>query len=235
MRYRVAGLCVLALLLSGTLLLPQTHAQSQLINGSRIITGSFNFCAEASDDDTNVNTYRCPLVPAIANYRTGTRYTFKPFTTNTGAASLNLNGLGVKTIKKLTGSITTDLVANDIRAGQIVDVIFDGTNMQMLSQSGNVPTTIASGAKALDQTQVGSATCGTVQTATATGTLTTDMVLASFNGDVSTVTGYTPVTTGTLRIDVYPTTNTINFVVCNGTANSITPGAVVTLNWRVVR
>jgi hypothetical protein len=119
-------------------------------------------------------------------------------------------------------------------------VIYDGTNMQMLSQSGNVPTTIASGATALGTSALSSAKCTgdsgepALVTATATGTLTTDVVLASFNGNVTAVTGYTPATTGTLRIDVYPTSNTVNFKVCNATSSSITPGAV-TLNWRVLR
>jgi hypothetical protein len=267
---------------------PSPWAQSTLINGSRVITGSINYCAEVSDDDINVNTYRCPLVPGITSYRTGTRYSFKAFSTNTGAASLNLNGLGAKTIKKMAGAITTDLVANDIRAGQIVDVFYDGTNMQMVSQLGNagsgdfssntatsidsevvlfsglggktgkratgsglatlasgvlgttaapagaVTGTIASGTIALAVAAIPSGQCATPQTATATGTASTDVIIATFNTDVSVLTGYTPVTTGTLRVDVWPTTNTLNLKVCNGTAASITPQAV-SLNWRVVR
>jgi hypothetical protein len=73
-----------------------------------------------------------------------------------------------------------------------------------------------------------------VVTATATGTATTDVVTASFNGDPTAVTGYIPVTTGALTIFSYPTANNINFKVCNLTSASITPGAI-TLNWRVVR
>jgi hypothetical protein len=280
-------------LLLGSLLLMSASAwaQSTLINGSRVITGSINYCAEVSDDDTNVNTYRCPLTPAITGYRTGTRYSFKAFTTNTGAASLNLNGLGAKTIKKMAGAITTDLVANDIRAGQIVDVFYDGTNMQMVSQLGNAATgtgdfsttgvsvsvdsevvlfsgtggktgkratgsglatlasgvlgttaapagavtgTIASGTIALATAAIASGGCATEQTATATGTLTTDVVTASFNQDVTGVVGYQALTTGTLRIDVYPKANQVALRVCNSTAAIITPGSV-SLNWRVVR
>jgi hypothetical protein len=59
-------------------------------------------------------------------------------------------------------------------------------------------------------------------------------VLASFNGDPTAVTGYTPLTTGMLTIIAYPTADTVNFKVCNNTASTITPGAI-TLNWRVVR
>lgn len=49
---------------------------------------------------------------------------------NTGASTLDVNGLGTKTIKK-NGS--TDLVNGDIQAGQIIGVSYDGTYMQLLS------------------------------------------------------------------------------------------------------
>jgi hypothetical protein len=103
-----------------------------------------------------------------------------------------------------------------------------------LSAAGGLTTTIASGALTLNTTAVSSATCGTVQTATATNTATTDVVLASFNGDPTAVTGYVPLTTGMLTIITYPTANTFNIKICNNTSASITPGAI-TLNWRVVR
>jgi hypothetical protein len=66
-------------------------------------------------------------------------YRFKANTANTGAASLNVNSLGAKTIKKVQGGITTDLDTNDIRSGQFVDCVYDGTNMQMQSTLGNTP------------------------------------------------------------------------------------------------
>lgn len=97
-----------------------------------------------------------------------------------------------------------------------------------------VSQTIASGSLTLNTTSVGSAACSSAQTATATGAATTDAIEVSFNGDPTAVTGYIPLTTGMLTIIPYPTTNTVNFKVCNNTAASITPGAV-TLNWRVIR
>lgn len=103
-----------------------------------------------------------------------------------------------------------------------------------LGSSGSVTTTIASGAKALATTLLTSAACTSAQTATATGTLTTDTVIATFNADPTGVTGFTPVTTGALTIFVYPTADAVNFKVCNLTSSSVTPGAI-TINWRVVR
>jgi hypothetical protein len=56
---------------------------------------------------------------------------------NTVAVTLNVNGLGQKSILK-NGNLA--LIANDIKANQIVSVIYDGTNFQMVSQTGNAPT-----------------------------------------------------------------------------------------------
>lgn len=52
----------------------------------------------------------------------------------------DFNSLGAKAIKKAAGGITTDLSDNDIRAGQWVDLVYDGTNMQMQSLLGNAPS-----------------------------------------------------------------------------------------------
>jgi hypothetical protein len=91
------------------------------------------FAADAGASDTYVAT----LSPVPSGYTTGTHYRFKANTANTGACTINFNSLGAKTIKKAAGGITTDLADNDIRAGQWVDLIYDGTNMQMQSTLGN--------------------------------------------------------------------------------------------------
>jgi hypothetical protein len=91
------------------------------------------FAADAGANDT----YTATLSPAPAAYVTGAHYRFKANTANTGACTINFNSLGAKTIKKAEGGITTDLADNDIRAGQWVDLVYDGTNMQMQSNLGN--------------------------------------------------------------------------------------------------
>lgn len=91
------------------------------------------YCADAGSTDT----YACTLSPAPAAYATGAVYQFKANTLNTGAATINFNSLGAKTIKKAAGGITTDLATNDILAGQVVTLTYDGTNMQMQSTLGN--------------------------------------------------------------------------------------------------
>jgi hypothetical protein len=64
-------------------------------------------------------------------------------TANTGAATINFNSLGAKTIVKVAGGITTTLADNDIRSGQWVEVVYDGTNMQMQSLLGHAYGTAA--------------------------------------------------------------------------------------------
>lgn len=91
------------------------------------------FAADAGANDTYVAT----LSPAITAYVTGVHYRFMANTANTGAATVNFNALGAKTIVKVAGGITTALADNDIRAGQWVDLVYDGTNMQMQSTLGN--------------------------------------------------------------------------------------------------
>lgn len=84
------------------------------------------------------DTYAVTLSPAITGYSTGQHYRFKANTANTGAATINFNSVGAATIKKFTSaSPGADLADNDIRAGQWVDLVYDGTNMQMQSAVGN--------------------------------------------------------------------------------------------------
>lgn len=114
-----------------------------------------------------------------------------------------------------------------------------GTNVftaaaNTLSSAGGLTTTIASGTSALGTGAIGSATCATLVTTSATNVATTDVVSWGFNGDTNAVTGYVPLVAGMLTIKAYPTSNNVNFSVCNNTSSSVTPGAV-TLNWRVVR
>lgn len=91
-------------------------------------------------EDAGANdTYTATLAPAPDAYIDGVHYRFKANTANTGACTINFNGLGAKAIKKAAGGITTDLADNDILAGQWVDLVYDGDNdtFQMQSTLGN--------------------------------------------------------------------------------------------------
>lgn len=101
-------------------------------------------------DTGAANAYVITPVPAVTAYATGDIFSFKAVNANTTTSTLNVNGLGVKTIKNSVGA---NLVANDILAGQIIVVEYDGTNFQILSTTGNgvlnlqTNQTIAAGTK----------------------------------------------------------------------------------------
>lgn len=97
--------------------------------------GTMTYVADAEASDT----YVIALVPALATYVIGQIISFKANTINTGACTININTLGAKTIKKYHDQ---DLANGDIEAGQIVTLVYDGTNFQMQSQPGNaqIPT-----------------------------------------------------------------------------------------------
>jgi hypothetical protein len=94
-------------------------------------------CQAASANPTD---YTCTLAVAPSGYVTGGRYMFKADVANTAAAgkpTVNFSSLGARQVVKVVGGVTTALAANDIRAGQWVLLIYDGSNMQMVSSPGN--------------------------------------------------------------------------------------------------
>lgn len=96
-----------------------------------------DYAADAGASDA----YAITITPAITAYATGQVFAFKANTANTGAATLAVSGLAAKTIKK---NATEDLATGDIAAGQIVIVIYDGTNFQLQFEpnAGATATTI---------------------------------------------------------------------------------------------
>ena len=95
-------------------------------------SGEEIYAASATGNDTYVIT----VAPVPAAYVTGQRFYFKPDTANTGAATLNVNSLGAKSILRPDGSA---LANGDIAANQIVGVSYDGTNFLMNTPVANAP------------------------------------------------------------------------------------------------
>lgn len=95
---------------------PDQIALSDLFRGINYQT----YAADAGVSDA----YAITVAPAPAAYAAGQVFIFKAATANTGAATLNVNSLGAKTIKK---NKTQDLETGDIIAGQFVVVTYDNT------------------------------------------------------------------------------------------------------------
>ncbi len=118
-------------------------------------------------DSVGTDSYAITPSPAITAYAAGQVFTFKAGTANTGAATLNVSGLGAKTIKK---NVSVDLETGNILANQIVVVEYDGTNMQLLSTA------------ALVSTSVGAADAGKLPELNASGILDKTIVGYKTNG-----------------------------------------------------
>lgn len=100
------------------------------VSPSNIAKNQQNNAHQYAESATGNDDYAITLTPAPAALAAGQEFVFKADVACTGAATLNVNGLGAKTIKKLHDQ---DLEDNDIEAGMIVKVIYDGTYMQMQS------------------------------------------------------------------------------------------------------
>lgn len=107
---------------------------------------------------TNTITATGPL--SFSAYAGGKDFEFVPAVTNTGAVTININGLGARAITKYG---TTPLVAGDLVAGAVVRIIDDGTRFQLLNPQvtdiahGGTGSTTASGARTnLGATAIGS-------------------------------------------------------------------------------
>ncbi|MFA6916993.1 MAG: hypothetical protein WC222_11390 [Parachlamydiales bacterium] len=94
--------------------------------GDIVVNGSLNYAVDTEASDTYVIT----LTPAITAYVAGMYICFKANTVNTGAATINVNGLGAKTIVK---QVSTALVDGDILAGMLCMIVYDGTNFVLIN------------------------------------------------------------------------------------------------------
>jgi len=88
-------------------------------------------------ETTGTNTYVDSLVPALTAYQTGQVFWMKFTNGNTGASTLNLNGLGAIALVK---NVSTALASGDIPAGIILPVMYDGTNFQVDLRFAGNPT-----------------------------------------------------------------------------------------------
>lgn len=104
-------------------------AATDAVNLGQVQSGAGTYLAVSGTD-----TLTGSLTPALTAYTTGSVYTFKAAGANTGAVTLNIDGLGAKAVTK---NGTTALAANDIRANRMVTVSYDGTQFQIVGLSMN--------------------------------------------------------------------------------------------------
>ncbi|MEQ9131102.1 MAG: hypothetical protein RJQ08_13660 [Salinisphaeraceae bacterium] len=88
-------------------------------------------------DSGAANAYVVTLTYPPPSYSAGLTFNMKVANDNTGAATCNVNGLGVKTIKRYDGS---DLDANDLVAGMIATLVYDGMYLVLTGAHGAAET-----------------------------------------------------------------------------------------------
>lgn len=102
---------------------------------------SLRYVVTATDNDTYVATFN----PVVASLSTGMAFSFLASDGNTGSATFNPNGLGAKTITRLDGTTLGD---NEIPPNSIANIIYDGTNMRLLTSQNQFYGTDAGGTDA---------------------------------------------------------------------------------------
>lgn len=105
--------------------------------------------------------------PSVASYATGAKYTFVAANTNTGAATINIDSIGSKSITKYGA---TALAAGDILAGAEHFIVYDGTQFQLLNPATIV---INDGSITSAKLAAGAATLAKIDTTGAAGQVLT--------------------------------------------------------------
>ncbi len=106
-------------------------------NASQIINGSVFYGADSGSTDAYSVTIPCSPTAFI----TGGLYHIKANTVNTGPATLAVTGVaGSATIRKWLNGSKVDLADGDICATQVVELMYDGTHMVLVSPPCNLAT-----------------------------------------------------------------------------------------------
>jgi hypothetical protein len=157
---------------------------------------------------TNVITAVAPVL--MSAYATGQTFYFLAAGGNTGAVTVNINAIGAKAVKKTDGSA---LISGDILTGAAVQIMYDGTNFQLLSDSNGTNKTVG------NLTVTG--------TTTATGLITANGgVSGALNGSLGATTPSTAVVTSINKMAITAPATSSTLAVADGktltASNSLT-------------
>jgi len=98
-----------------------THVTTETLQNGTFINGTA----------AGTNSYTLTLTPALTAYAVGQQFNVLFTNENTATATLNINGLGAKAIKR-NGSKATK--AGDILSGQVFSLMYDGTDFQIVGR-----------------------------------------------------------------------------------------------------
>jgi hypothetical protein len=164
-------------------------------------------------DEGSTNSLVVSLDTGPAAYNFGLELTVKVANTNSGGTSVNVNGLGTKSVRRSDGSL---LVAGDLVAGQVVKLIYDGTVFRMLGSSESaiaaaVTTVAGLAAAAATSASASASSAGDAAASAAAAAASASSASASAIAAATAVSGYVPKTGATMTGDLIlagaPTSN----------------------------
>lgn len=97
---------------------------------SKLVRGDLFY----AEDTGSVNALQISLSPEIESYFVGLTVHVKVAHANSGAATLNIDGFGAKSIRK---NYNQNLIAGDLIVNQTICLLYDGLNFQLLSPTAN--------------------------------------------------------------------------------------------------
>jgi hypothetical protein len=173
---------------SNTTRFAENQAPSSVNDGARALEGMIarhdKDTVEGNVDSTgSANAYVVAANRTITAYYDGMRQCFHANFANTGAATLNIDSVGAKTIKK---NHDQDLASGDIEQHQFVEVVYSASDdtFQMLSPSANAVAAASESTAGV----VELATQAEVNTGTDTARTITPAGLSGWTPAVATVT-----------------------------------------------
>jgi len=126
--------------------------RAQYASAGQVQDSAFTFLTSPA----GTNTITATAALGMSAYVTGQRFFFVAAASNTGAVTLNINAIGAKSVTK---NGTTALVSGDIAINAVVQVVYDGTQFQLLNpaavssfsagSTGLTPSTATTGAVTL--------------------------------------------------------------------------------------
>ena len=215
---------------------------STISNATNDLATYSNYVADTGVADAYIANYPANIVTTTVT--AGLRLQFKAANANTGASTLQVQvnsvSIGSGAIKLTDGSA---LPANTIVANAVVDVLYDGTNFQLLSDSsggkevitdlsvtGNLTVTGTTGLTGALTANVANITTGNITTANVTtmsGTTnytgqqtftgSSSILSSKFVNSLETTTVSATAATGTINYDV--TTQSVLYYTTNASAN----------------
>lgn len=172
-------------------------SRTMYASAGQVQDSAFTFLTSPS----GTNTVTATASLGMSAYVTGQRFFFVASDTNTGATTLNINAIGAKNITK---NGTTALSAGDIQSGAVAQVVYDGTEFQLLNPTGSSVNSLSGGTTGLRTY--------TTPTKSVTISFASPAVFTVASGDLpANTTQIELFTTGTLPTGL--STNTIYYVV----------------------